>query len=229
MKNTSAELESILLEVGPRNIWRPVYDNRQKLLAQGIADWRDGHPDDIARVDFTGKTVLDLGCNFGFYSFLASKLGAAWVLGVDDNELVVRGGRILREMHRHEGVDFVAADFTKVALPGPFDIAMLINFIGKKKVRKGVQTVLDSLEKLARETMIVSARHTYGLEEHLKISEDLLLEVYPAEYLAGGEFLLLDYIRDYYSPRWDMSIISPDYNDPEVKRTLLFTRRNPAA
>ena len=46
--------------------------------------------------DFTGKTVLDFGCNAGFYSFTAKLRGAASVLGIDyfqhcvDQALLVR-------------------------------------------------------------------------------------------------------------------------------------------
>ena len=36
-----AELEKILHDVGPENIWRPVYDNENVLLANGIADKRE--------------------------------------------------------------------------------------------------------------------------------------------------------------------------------------------
>lgn len=34
-------------------------------------------------VDFTGKTVLDIGCWDGFYSFEAYKAGASYTLGID--------------------------------------------------------------------------------------------------------------------------------------------------
>ena len=36
--------------------------------------------------DLTGKTVLDIGCNAGFYAIEMKKRGAAYVLGVDSDE-----------------------------------------------------------------------------------------------------------------------------------------------
>ena len=38
---------------------------------------------DTLPADLTGKTVLDIGCNAGFYSFEMKKRGAARVLGID--------------------------------------------------------------------------------------------------------------------------------------------------
>ena len=36
--------------------------------------------------DLTGKTVLDIGCNAGFYSFEMRRRGAARVVGIDADE-----------------------------------------------------------------------------------------------------------------------------------------------
>jgi SAM-dependent methyltransferase len=104
--NPRDELITILHEVGPENIWRPVYDDQHVLLADGIADMRDGSPGDISTVDFHEKTVLDLGCNFGFYSFLAKGLGAKRVLGVDSNARVIKGCELLKAIHKVQGVYF---------------------------------------------------------------------------------------------------------------------------
>lgn len=43
--------------------------------------------------DLTGKAVLDVGCDFGFWSFLAANRGAAHVLGLDRNRPVKGHGQ----------------------------------------------------------------------------------------------------------------------------------------
>src|SRR6476661_1915043 len=43
--------------------------------------------------DLTGKTVLDIGCNAGFYSIEMKRRGAARVLGVDFDEDYLRQAR----------------------------------------------------------------------------------------------------------------------------------------
>lgn len=48
------------------------------------------------RVDWRGKSVLDIGCNFGYYAFQAAKAGAR-VQGIDKNENVIRTARTIND------------------------------------------------------------------------------------------------------------------------------------
>lgn len=54
---------------------------------------RFGYP-----IDLTGKTVLDIGCNAGFYTFVAKLRGAASVLGVDYFQHCVDQARLIGEI-----------------------------------------------------------------------------------------------------------------------------------
>jgi tRNA (mo5U34)-methyltransferase len=47
--------------------------------------------------DLSGKTVLDIGCNGGFYSFELKRRGAARVLGVDHDPTYLTQARFARE------------------------------------------------------------------------------------------------------------------------------------
>src|SRR5215207_8846717 len=46
--------------------------------------------------DLTGQSVLDIGCNGGFYSFEMKRRGARRVLGVDHDEAYLRQARFAR-------------------------------------------------------------------------------------------------------------------------------------
>jgi SAM-dependent methyltransferase len=223
--NPRDELIAILHEVGPENIWRPVYDSENVLLADGIADMRDGSPGEIFTVDFHEKTVLDLGCNFGFYSFLAKRLGAKRVLGVDSNARVIKGCELLKAIHKIQGVSFHVGDFTASNLPGRFDIGMLINFLGKKMVAEGIKKVLDAVERHSLSTMIISARPYYRIPKHLGGNPERIIRQYTSTYVEGDKLQLISFIHDYFRERWDMSVISPDCDDHRTKKTLLFTRK----
>ena len=219
------ELAAILREVGPRFVWRPVYDDRGMLMSDGVADSRDGRPDDLARVDFKGRTVIDLGCNLGFYSFLAKQLGADRVLGVDWNERVIRGAQIIGNMKGVVGVDFQCANFIENGVTGLFDISLLIDFIGKGNIREGIQKVLSTVAGLTRRQMIISARPYYNIKKHLQGDMSGLREHYPEGYIHGDSFYVLDFVRDYFRDDWDMALISSKDDFYSVKRTLLFTRK----
>jgi len=48
--------------------------------------------------DLTGKTVLDIGCNAGFYSVEMKRRGAARVLGIDTDETYLAQARFVAEV-----------------------------------------------------------------------------------------------------------------------------------
>lgn len=76
-----------------------------------FANFRDAIPKDLS-----GKTVLDIGCNAGFYSLEMKRRGAKKVLGIDTDEHYLRQARFAAEI---EGVD---VEFIKMAV---WDIASL--------------------------------------------------------------------------------------------------------
>jgi len=220
-----AELEKVLHNVGPENIWRPVYDNENMLLADGVADKCDTQDISISKVDFHGKTVLDLGCNFGFFSFLAKQLGARKVLGIDSNAQIIKGCQLLKAMHKVQDVHFYMADFVNSDLPGPFDIGMLIGYIGKQRVRKRMTKLLDVVERVSQSAMIIDLLSAYHIGTHLDGDAENFLSLYPPAYIRDGKFHLIEFVHDYFHSNWHMSVISPEYDRPYVRKTLFFTRK----
>jgi tRNA (mo5U34)-methyltransferase len=66
--------------------------------------------------DLTDRTVLDIGCNAGFYSLEMKRRGAVRVLGIDTNESYLRQARFAAQV---EGVDI---EFRRLAV---WDVASL--------------------------------------------------------------------------------------------------------
>src|SRR3954463_8842263 len=58
--------------------------------------WRAIEP--VVPRDLTGKTVLDIGCNAGFFSIEMSRRGAARVLAVDHDERYLEQARLAVEV-----------------------------------------------------------------------------------------------------------------------------------
>ncbi|AWN45309.1 TIGR04290 family methyltransferase [Methylobacterium terrae] len=52
---------------------------------------------DAVPADLAGKTVLDIGCNAGFYAVEMKRRGAARVLGIDEDERYLAQGRFVAE------------------------------------------------------------------------------------------------------------------------------------
>jgi tRNA (mo5U34)-methyltransferase len=66
--------------------------------------------------DLTGRTVLDIGCNAGFYSMEMKRRGAARVVGVDSEDLYLEQARFAAEVN---GLDI---EFRKLSV---YDVAQL--------------------------------------------------------------------------------------------------------
>lgn len=211
--------------IEPEHRYRTVYDADFSVLVPGkeVID-----PDTLAafsRIDFAGRTVVDLGCNFGFFTFQARRLGAAEVVGVDREARVLTGCELLKRHFAADGVGFACHDIDDPAcslLSRRFDIAMLVEFIGKSFVLENrVAPALAFLERLSDRELIVSVQKIYWIRKELGATPERLRQMYPEKYVVGGDFLLLDYVRDFLAPRWRMEALSPMRDGYEKPRKFL--------
>ena len=220
-------LKEILSEVGAGRIWRPVYAPDDTLLSQGIGDRWDGLLEVLRKIDFSGKTVGDLGCNFGYYTFMVKDAGARHVLGIDSDERVIEGCEILKRLYNIQDVFFKTADIAALDGIGVFDMGMMIDLIGKEKVKSGIMTTyLDVIERMSAKEMIFTIRPRYTIKKHLNHDFQGLSDKYPGVYIDGAYFSMLDYIRDRFRENWEMSTLSTEKERGfEGKIALHFSRK----
>lgn len=81
--------------------------------------------------DLTGKTVLDIGCNAGFYSMEMARRGAARVVGIDSDERYLEQGRFAAEtLGFADAVEFARMDVYDVgALGERFDLVIFMGVL----------------------------------------------------------------------------------------------------
>ena len=113
--------------------------------------------------DFTGKTVLDIGCNAGFYSSVAKVRGARSVLGIDYFQHSIEQARLLRDILQLD-IDFRQGDGEALGEGlGPFDVVI------NTGVMYHLQNPMQFLSNMARLTselmfleseMLVDSRHS---------------------------------------------------------------------
>lgn len=78
---------------------------------------------------FAGKDVLDLGCNAGFFSFVAVERGANYVCGVDANEKYIAQAKFANEV-RGDTIDFRVLPIQNLqSLNRTFDITLCIGLL----------------------------------------------------------------------------------------------------
>jgi 2-polyprenyl-3-methyl-5-hydroxy-6-metoxy-1,4-benzoquinol methylase len=126
--------------------------------------------------DFSGKTVLDIGCNSGQYSFHAKSLGANNVTGIDINEKRIYQAKMLA-INENLDVDFHIAGIEQAANFGKFDYVICIavvteveNVFGALKSIKNVTKKTAIIEMdLARPLIYVSS-HKHWWKKDSKVS-----------------------------------------------------------
>jgi tRNA (mo5U34)-methyltransferase len=79
--------------------------------------------------DLTGKTVLDVGCNAGFYAFEMKRRGAARVVAVDPDPRYLAQARLAAEVLGHD-VELRELDVYRVAeLGAQFDLVIFMGVL----------------------------------------------------------------------------------------------------
>jgi ribosomal protein L11 methyltransferase len=223
----NSELEKIVAEVGKELIWRPLYDFEQKQLAGGVGNDADGIDPEFKDLDFKGKSVCDLGCNMGHFSFYASERGASEVVGYDLDPRVVAGARKLAGLYSVDNVEFKVCNFIKDLPERTFDMGMLIDIIGKAGIRKGkLDLILRGLELRSESEMLLTFRPVYYVNKHLNLSVDQFMAMYPNAIIKDGFFMLLDYMVEFFAENWKMAYASQHRGNNEwCKNTIYFQRR----
>lgn len=79
--------------------------------------------------DLTGKTVLDVGCNAGFYAFEMKLRGAARVVGIDTDARYLAQAKLAAEVLGHE-IELAQLDVYSVpALHEQFDLVIFMGVL----------------------------------------------------------------------------------------------------
>ena len=114
--------------------------------------------------DLEGKSVLDIGCNEGFFCVEAKKQGATRVVGIDKVPAVIEAAR-----QRAPDIDFRCQTWD--TLPeGPFDVITCFHYLQRDLFPKlGARLTPGGL-------LIVEIATRRNLERHAKPSARFLLE-----------------------------------------------------
>lgn len=84
----------------------------------------------IFPADLTGKSVLDIGCNAGFYSVEALRRGAARVVGIDSDDRYLAQARLATDALGFTGVEFRNLSVYDVAALGEkFDLVIFMGVL----------------------------------------------------------------------------------------------------
>lgn len=143
--------------------------------------------------DLTGKTVLDVGCNAGFYAFEMKRRGAAEVVAIDSDPRYLAQAALAAEVLGHD-IELHQLDVYRVGELGRrFD---LVIFMGVLYHLRHPLLALDLLhdhavaDRLLFQSMLRGPREVCPIEPDYPISETSVFERrgYPAMYFVEQRY-----------------------------------------
>lgn len=148
--------------------------------------------------DLAGKSVLDIGCNAGFYSIEMRRRGASRVLGIDSDDSYLAQARFAAEVHGFQDIEFRKLPVYEVKeLRERFDIVL---FMGVLYHLRHPLLALDLLHDYVTRDLLVfqamlrgshavaSLRDDYGFGETQMFSEEAFPKLYFIEKSYAGDW-----------------------------------------
>ena len=125
--------------------------------------------------DLSGKSVLDIGCNAGFYSIEMKRRGAGRVLGIDSDDRYLEQARLASETLGFDDIEFAKLDVYDVGAIGErFDVVI---FMGVLYHLRHPLLALDLIREhvagdmLLFQSMQRGSPHVLSLEDDYEFSE----------------------------------------------------------
>ncbi len=104
--------------------------------------------------DFIGKTVLDLGGNFGHFAFRALAAGASRAVVIDAEETEIAAGPLFAQAYGFDNIEFISARAPAAleALDERFDCAFALSMLPYLRYQNG-DTAMAAASKWLRENV----------------------------------------------------------------------------
>jgi tRNA (mo5U34)-methyltransferase len=147
--------------------------------------------------DLSGRTVLDIGCNAGFYSIEMKRRGAERVVGVDFDERYLEQARFAAEV---KGVDI---EFRQMSV---YDVAELrerfdvVLFMGVLYHLRHPLLALDLIHDHVAKDILVYQSMQRGPEEQAEVRADY--DFFEQDHFAAPGYPKLHFIEHQYAGDW---------------------------
>ncbi len=148
--------------------------------------------------DLSGKSVLDIGCNAGFYSMEMKRRGADRVVGIDSDDRYLAQARLAAETLGHDNIEFRNLSVYDVgALGERFD---LVIFMGVLYHLRHPLLALDLVHEHVASDMLLFQSMQRGSMQVLPLKEDYPFEETEMFWETG--YPKLHFIEKEYAHDW---------------------------
>jgi tRNA (mo5U34)-methyltransferase len=148
--------------------------------------------------DLSGQSVLDIGCNAGFYAIEMKRRGAQRVLGIDSDERYLAQARMATEVLGFDEIEFARLDVYDVGAIGEkFD---LVIFMGVLYHLRHPLLALDLIREHAARDLLLFQSMQRGSKFVLDLDEDYEFE--ETGIFFESSFPKLHFVERQYSHDW---------------------------
>ena len=106
-------------------------DPNRPSLGKNLPKWDRIKPI-LERLSLNNKSILDVGCNEGFFSLMAEKLGAQYVKGIDADSLRIDKANFCKEELEVKNIEFEVANiYDKIFMDNldKYDLVLCFGFL----------------------------------------------------------------------------------------------------
>ncbi len=147
--------------------------------------------------DLTGRTVLDIGCNAGFYSIEMKRRGAARVVGIDSDDGYLRQARFAAKV---SGADIEFRQLSVYDLAGLGERFDIVLFMGVLYHLRHPLLALDLIhEHVARDTLVFQSMQR-GSSDVDAVGQDY--DFWEAEQFERPGYPKLNFVEHSYAGDW---------------------------
>jgi len=148
--------------------------------------------------DVSGKTVLDIGCNAGFYSIEMKRRGAERVVGIDSDDRYLAQARLASETLGFGDIEFAKLDVYDVAALGEkFD---LVIFMGVLYHLRHPLLALDLIREHVADDMLLFQSMQRGSKNVLQVEPDYKFA--QTDHFFEASYPKLHFIEREYCEDW---------------------------
>jgi tRNA (mo5U34)-methyltransferase len=148
--------------------------------------------------DLAGRTVLDIGCNAGFYSMEMKRRGAGRVVGIDSDDRYLDQARLAADTLGYSNIEFRNLSVYDVAALGErFD---LVIFMGVLYHLRHPLLALDLIHEHVAGDMLIFQSLQRGADDTIELAEDYPFEV--EDIFHQARYPKLHFIEREYAHDW---------------------------
>ncbi len=147
--------------------------------------------------DLTGKSVLDIGCNGGFYSIEMKRRGASRVLGIDADARYLAQARLAAEVTGSD-IEFREMSVYDVAAIGEqFDIVL---FLGVLYHLRHPLLALDLIHDHVAKDLLVFQSMQRGADGEASVERDY--DFFESDHFQAADYPKMHFIEHCYAHDW---------------------------